>query len=95
MQAKPFLKWHGLFVMSVLMSTILLFNSSGKSDAPMQKVGDYTIVLKVSPDPPRRWLEYLQSQTRECVRRTSERCNAAHSLFHASHGWDACHGGRG
>ncbi|MCZ6819896.1 MAG: efflux RND transporter periplasmic adaptor subunit [Calditrichaeota bacterium] len=52
MKTKFSLKWHGLFIVPVFASVILLFSSCGNSDEPMQKVGDYAIALKISPDPP-------------------------------------------
>ena len=45
-------KSHGLFVPLVFVGAIVLFSGCGNGDTPMQKVGDYVVALKVSPDPP-------------------------------------------
>ena len=45
-------KSHGLFVPLVFVGAIVLFSGCGNGDTPMQKVGDYAVALKVSPDPP-------------------------------------------
>lgn len=52
MKARPCVKLYGLFSMLALGSTILLFNGCGESEEAVQRVGDYAIALRVSPDPP-------------------------------------------
>ena len=52
MKIKCLLKSYGLFIALVFAGAIVLFSGCGNGDTAKQRVGDYAISLKVTPDPP-------------------------------------------
>ncbi len=52
MEARDFTKLYGLISVLALVSITLLFNGCGESEQSVQRIGNYAVALRVSPDPP-------------------------------------------